>query len=252
MRIKIISDLHLEFQVSNLIKIHFFEKLIGSDMIIVAGDLSNSDCLLQHLTQLKEVVKQPVIFIPGNHDYYGSQKCIVDEKLKSFKHEGIIILNNDIFIKDDVIFLGSTGWFSKVYLALTHGYNDYAYIHDIITNNFGRTWGDQSYQFFDIKLTDLEKERQGKKVICISHMVPSYELITPENRFKYEDSNCFFVNHYLENIIKEYSPDYWIFGHTHHSEDQMLYNTRCISNPFGYYDINKLNRDFNYDLTIEV
>jgi hypothetical protein len=119
--------------------------------------------------------------------------------------------------------------------------SDYFYIDDLVKNNNGVDWGIKSKKFFEKTLNLFKNE----KTVCISH---NGVINLPSDRFKGSALNtCFFNN--WEDLLKKYSPNYWIHGHTHDSIDKTVYDTKIICNPKGYIDENK---NFNLSLVIEV
>lgn len=51
----------------------------------------------------------------------------------------------------------------------------------------------------------------------------------------------------------EYQPTVWIHGHIHEpSNDYLLGKTRVLSNPYGYFEANRLNPDWNEKAAIEI
>ena len=52
------------------------------DRVVVTGDISNAEHIVQHLTIMAEQWKVPVDFVLGNHDYYGKSKFL-PEKMKN-------------------------------------------------------------------------------------------------------------------------------------------------------------------------
>ncbi|MFW6247028.1 MAG: hypothetical protein ACOC22_02535, partial [bacterium] len=60
--------------------------------------------------------------------------------------------------------------------------------------------------------------------------------------------NTLFRNNWID-LIEKYSPNYWIFGHTHTHHDYNINNTRLICNPMGYSH-EKTNFDPNLIINI--
>lgn len=241
MRLKILSDLHTEF--GNEFMLPYF--LEGDmDIVIIAGDLGNSSNLLTVLEELDNITKVPVIYVPGNHDYYGATKEKVDKDLTR-DYKNIVILNNNTAVINDLVFIGSTGWWESGITSDHKRYlNDFNSIYDIAEAKDGIVWGKQSRTFFEKELAMYE----GRKIVCISHNMPSYLCISKlyEGHFL---NNCF-ANDW-DTLIKKYKPSLWVCGHTHNSFDLYIENTRVICNPFGYY-MYDTNPQYNNNLIVEV
>lgn len=242
MRLKIFSDLHFEFG-----NIHMLEDLFSNidvDVFICAGDMANSRMIIDVLHTIDKIVQVPVIFVPGNHEYYGSQKCYIDEQLLNQNFEYIKILIEGVFEYKDFIFLGSTGWWDDIKYIHTVSLNDFKTIYDIKQNDNGMAWGRKSKKFFEESL----KKYQDKKVICVSHNMPSHECISEE--YKNSSINACFANHW-DDIILKYKPSLWVCGHTHDKVDTEIGETSIIGNPYGYY-LHQTNPDFNDNFIINL
>ncbi len=70
-----------------------------------------------------------------------------------------------------------------------------------------------------------------KDDIVVTHMLPSWKCVAP--KWKYSDTNCFFVND-CENLICDREPKYWFFGHTHDPIEYQIRSTQILANPKGY------------------
>lgn len=65
-RLWVLSDLHLDFAPLDLTPPEH-------DVVVVAGDVSEHLCrsVLPWLGRLRESNGRPVVYVPGNHDFYG-------------------------------------------------------------------------------------------------------------------------------------------------------------------------------------
>ena len=246
MKLKIFSDLHLEFG-----SLHLIDELFKDDVdyYVIAGDLSDSRSIIESLSEIDKITNHPVIYVPGNHEYYHSQKGYIDSLFEKNEEswKNIIILNDNWYIDDNVVFIGSTGWWED---GIT-GYhlkamNDFSLIYDIKENLNGCKWGIQSRRYFEKSLKEFSYK--DEKVICISHNMPSTACISKE--FIGDALNvCFAMNY--DDLLEYYQPNLWICGHTHDSFDMKVFNTRIVCNPYGYFNYQQ-NKDFDYNLIIEV
>lgn len=102
MRIKILSDLHLEFEALNCDD-H------GADVVVLAGDIHVGT---QGLEWAKASFTQaPVIYGLRNHEYYKQKYPSLVTRLKDLaKGTNITILENESLEVNDVVFHGCTLW----------------------------------------------------------------------------------------------------------------------------------------------
>jgi len=126
-----LSDIHLDF-LDKARRRAFYQTIIDAEVdgVVISGDISNSNHLTEHLTEMLKTVKVPVWFTLGNHDYYGSTVkatrkkvdalCRQQPLLKWLHQEGIIALSEEIgLIGVDSWADGRAGhyWESNVELA---------------------------------------------------------------------------------------------------------------------------------------
>lgn len=234
MKIQVVSDNHLEHGM--LTQLH--EELINcdSDIIVIAGDYSKGTNLKNVLINLHYATKgKPILFVLGNHEFYGSSRKSFEPFIKNITktYPNIHILCEDIVIIDNVVFLGSTGWWDGSYGQFTEetmmGLNDFRMIYDIMDNENGIAWGNKAREFFENNL--MFYTQQDMKVVCISHHMPHTQCVHP--MFANDKLNVFFCNNW-NDIIGYYEPNLWIHGHTHTSNDFYVGKTRIVCNPQGY------------------
>jgi predicted phosphodiesterase len=114
MKIRIISDVHLNFNQSYKIADHdlqLLHKKKDNILTIVAGDISNS--IDAEEKWLRDNYNR-VIFIAGNHTiaYTNTDKTVLEiyelYKKRFPKKDDICFLENDYKIIDDIVFIGCT------------------------------------------------------------------------------------------------------------------------------------------------
>jgi len=72
--------------------------------------------------------------------------------------------------------------------------------------------------------------------VVITHHAPCSLSVSP--KYKTELTNCFYICDQSE-LIRKKKPAFWIHGHIHEAVDYKLYDTRIVSNPFGYVGLEK-------------
>ena len=244
MLIRYFSDLHVEFGSSKLAK-----RLAGNrdaDVIICAGDLKPSGEAGRYLHQLDDLAHCPFLFVPGNHEYYGTRKEELDKELAEQCYANVRILNRSTTRIGDVLFIGATGWWEKVSIKSKFIMNDFIAIHDIQQAGYGAEWGKKDKQFFVDTLDRAAEDR----VVCISHHAPSWRSFSPEDVRRVKN-DCY-ANHW-DDIIMEYQPAAWVHGHIHQlSNDYLLGKTRVLSNPYGYQRADRLNPDWDEKAAVAI
>jgi predicted phosphodiesterase len=129
MLIHYFSDLHVEFGSGELAK-----RLAGNrdaDVIICAGDLKPSGKVGRYLHLLDDLTHCPFLFVPGNHEYYGTRKEKLDRELAEQRYANVRILNRSTTRIGDVLFIGATGWWEETSTMARLLMNDFLQIQDI-------------------------------------------------------------------------------------------------------------------------
>lgn len=101
----VLSDLHLEFSNHDPP-----EDLTGVDIVVAAGDISPGVSGLHWL--LDNFPRYlPVVYVPGNHEYYKHNYPALLAKLKDqARGTNVRVLNNDLVRINGITFLGTTLW----------------------------------------------------------------------------------------------------------------------------------------------
>ena len=250
MRIQYVSDLHLEFGGSEVID------QIGeceSDCLVLAGDVSVHKNIAQAIRCIYEVSKKPVIFVPGNHEYYDTSRKFQDEHFRNaWKTDpDVHYLNEGCLRLDGVVFIGATGWWDESYgpvktKQVLNGMSDFSAIADIEAADWGVSWGKQAHRFFQQELERCSS--LNSKIVCISHNAPTRMSVLPHYDEHY--LNACYANDWL-HFLQDYKPDLWIHGHMHDTLDYCVSNTPVICNPRGYFGI-ALNKDFDPCKSIQI
>jgi Icc-related predicted phosphoesterase len=238
MRLWIVSDLHLEFgEPFNV------EPPSDADVMVCAGDVLIKGILpsLAWLTK-RMAHKIPVVFVAGNHEFYGAsvQESLRDAKMAGYRD--IHFLENEGVEIDGVYFVGGTLWSDfrlfgrNPQVAMSYaqsGMNDFKKIK-LSKDPYFRFKPMHAYRkhvetrdFIAAKLRD----RGGQKAVVITHHAPSPRSIAAG--FRHDPLSACYASD-LEDIICETVPTLWVHGHVHYRHDYTIAETRVLSNPRGY------------------
>lgn len=255
-RIRLISDLHLEFS-------NFTLPVLPDDettLLILAGDIATyADGAFFIKEQLDRFPH--IIYIMGNHEYYGSDfttaQAAIQESIDEYQISNRVTLAGPatkIEFEGFRVLAGTLWTNMNNNNVLTHttvgcGLYDFRVIkngpakfttEDVVTE-FSKTIN----QF----TTWLEEDYSGKTIIATHHM-PSDQVVDECFKQDYHMNGGFRSD--LDEFIKKYTPSMWLFGHTHSNCDIILFQTRLLCNPRGYprRNGNYENLDFNPNLTI--
>lgn len=243
MKIKLLSDLHTEFRPPK--EFRDYLRYDGEDVLILAGDIaSGSTNTMDVIKSFKKEGYRDIIYVPGNHEYYGTSIRDFDAKmaLKCAPIPDVHFLNPGWVKIQDTIFIGGTLWtnFRCDPLAELDASRSISDFHRIA--GFRPEHAALMY-YNHVKLfKDVNKLFPNEKKIFISHFLPAVECISPRWRDSENMLNNYFAND-LGEWIEELENSTWLFGHTHDSVDIKIGSTRLISNPYGYFG-REVNPDF--------
>ena len=225
MNIQVMSDVHVEFHADRGRAFVSALDPTGVDVLVVAGDLGTlGGGLVAALDGLCD--RYPcVVYVTGNHEYYGSERRDVHDVLAGFSasHRNFHVLENGAVVLGGRRFVGTTLWFrDDPGNAAQEG--RLADFHEI--GRF-RNW---VYEVNEGATRFLEATIAAQDVV-VTHHLPSPESIAPQ--FRGSPLNRFFVCD-LSPLIRRVQPALWIHGHTHATLDYSMERTRVVCNPFGY------------------
>ncbi|MFT3710933.1 MAG: metallophosphoesterase [Archangium sp.] len=231
MRIRLWSDLHLEFGP--------FEppSLEGVDVVVLAGDID----LKGRGIEFAKSLDRPVVYVAGNHEYYGNAIPRFTDKLReACVGTQVHFLEREAVVIGRTRFLGTTLWTNwkgdgthSVGVAHAHAVgrmNDYKRIR--VSPRFGKLRPNETLRWHFESVAwlkgELESPHEGPTVV-VTHHAPLLDAVETKDRgtpLHGADASA------LESMMGRM--DAWVFGHTHVAYDAIVSGTRVVSNPRGY------------------
>ena len=267
MKIKLVSDLHLEFSDINI------QNNEGCDVLILGGDI----CVAQDLHDHPELVNSSdqsviaagtglgrrqqaaqryrdffkrcsfqfphVIYIMGNHEFYNGKFYAGIDYMREecAKYPNVYLLEQDTKIIDDVVFVGGTLWTNMnkrdplTMHAIEGMMNDFR-----IIRNDKRNYATMSALDVVIRhdrtlgyIKVIVEEHKDKRCVVVGHHSPSFHSV--HEIYAHETlMNGGYHSDLSEFILDHPQIRLWTHGHTHHPFDYMIGSTRVVCNPRGY------------------
>jgi Icc-related predicted phosphoesterase len=257
MKVKVASDLHLEF-------LNSFEEIpdLGTaDILVLAGDIFPAKYLKTN-GKLKDIYLRfvdkcskdfsHILYVLGNHCYYGYNYEGSKRKIKEHLPHNFQILDNDTVTINNWNFLGFTLWTdfrnenALEMMEAAQVMNDYKVIR--ITPKYRKLNPTDTLNFHKDSKKYLLNQLQtlNDNVFVISHHAPSYQSVPQQ--FKKHANGAYCSN--LDDLIVNHPQiKYWVHGHTHNAFNYMIEGCRVICNPGGYpgQDTN-FQKDFLIDI----
>lgn len=273
MRLWIWSDLHLELQQVPL----SYKAPEGVDAIVCAGDLCHAPDLARICKAIVEKYKLPMVFVPGNHEFYGKPHM---KHRRTLPHDRILmqeaalaskdwefplyVLDDGTVEVDGVRFVGGTLWTDFLMdgddfdlpWRLREAPGQIGDFSNIFMQNSdllsSTDWIDMHRETAGFIREELKKPFQGKTVV-VTHHLP-YPGCTPEF-YRGSSSNHLFASSeaaFGDILRSQNAPALWICGHTHEVVDVTIGKTRVVCNPFGYRFIpHERGNGFSWDFVID-
>lgn len=233
----ITSDLHLEFRQGKEIefwKAFPYRTIDKPTVCICAGDLTTfrlpEAIYTAHFARLCERFDK-VIYVPGNHEYYGSHVDEIRPKIAVLEYilapTLTVLRSGEPYTFDGQRFIGDTMWF--IDQPGVHIYR--RQISDSFQIKGLFPWCFTESHLFMLYLQNEVKEDD----IVVTHHIPNdvdtnimWKGSTTQFYFVNDDCHRYWMN---PNTIK---PKAWIYGHTHDKHDYHIGRTHFICNPVGY------------------
>jgi predicted phosphodiesterase len=234
MRLHILSDSHLEFGDWTL-------ERTDADVVILAGDIHQGSRGIEWARQ--HFPQQPVIYVMGNHEFYGHDAQPLLARCRAETHgSNIHLLENQSIQIGDVTFLGCALWtdfelWPKPAEALEAA-RDFMNDFKLIRTQSGRLHPRDTVKWHQASVAWLKtqlKMSDPEKTVIITHHAPSEKSIPP--RYARDMLNAAFASG-LDALVKSSRVPLWIYGHTHHCVDYKIGRTRIFSNQKGYLSRN--------------
>lgn len=227
MKIQLVSDTHFEFDTDY--GLAFANKLLQpvADTLVLAGDVVP----LREWRGLVEIFGwfcdrwKDVVYVPGNHEYYGQRPAEADHRLVKVaeKLPNFHPLNPGAVVIDGQRFLGATMWFEQ-----TVGEENYRrYLSDFRQIVDFEAWVRLEHS---VQLQFLA-DNAGPDDIIVTHHMPHPNSTPP--KFANSPLNRFFVTADASQVLAK-NPKLWLHGHTHSACDYQIGATRVVCNPRGY------------------
>jgi Icc-related predicted phosphoesterase len=279
MLINFVSDLHDDIAGNRI------ERMadVDCDATVVAGDaMSPGTLALRRLRELYPDRDRPLVYVPGNHDFYSHHdkrhpelKTTIERQHREMPEVaeslGIILLNDSAVDLGGVRVGGGTLWteldarprwmmFGDAARAASRGMNDYRLIKTGTGKSRDTLQPRATIEAHLRTVAFLESflaESYSGETVVVTHHAPSYRSLVgwdPEHPQRFNELDWCYATDLERLMYGDNAPALWLHGHIHANRDYMIGHTRIVANPRGYPLRNGLreNPDFNPELVIEV
>ncbi|HEX4241148.1 MAG TPA: metallophosphoesterase [Steroidobacteraceae bacterium] len=250
MRIRVLSDLHLEYCA-------WIPPRAAADVTVLAGDIHNGADGIRWAQ--RHFPPGSVVYVPGNHEFYGGRMSDVLAELRAeAAGRSVHFLDAGETILNGVRFLGATLWtdFALYGQAPEDIEGAMAYAggamldYEVIRGDRGPFRPEHSRDIHHRQVAWLRREIQKPHpgaTVVVTHFLPHPASIRP--KYQGYRTNPFFASD-LDDLVRP-PVSLWIHGHTHESVDAEVNGTRIVCNPRGL-EPTEPNESFNPSLVVVV
>ena len=234
MKIRIHSDLHLEF-------CDWTPPRTEADVVVLAGDIHNGARGIEWAR--RQFPDIPVIYVPGNHEYYGGELQAVQRAMRAAAHRfEVELLDGAEVSLGGTRFLGVTLWTDFALRGAAPAQlggamaNARCFMNDFRLIRYGerglfrpehaRALHQQQLGWLTGKLAE---PFQGPTVVVSHHLPHPASIPLRHARGLLNAAFASDLSHIVGPPISM-----WIHGHTHDSCDHLVNETRIVCNPRGY------------------
>jgi predicted phosphodiesterase len=233
-RIRVHSDVHLEIS-------DWTPPPAQADVVVLAGDIHNGARGLEWAR--RHFPLTPIVYVPGNHEYYGGRYHDVREDLRAAARSlDIHLLDGGEIVLHGTRFLGTTLW-TDFELYGSDPEDVARAMHDVkrLMRDYrsirfgpqGKFHPEHALRLHREQLHWLESrlaEPGDGATVIVTHHLPHRRSIHP----KYEGARL--NPGFASDLARLMRPPIrlWVHGHTHESMDYSVNGTRVVCNPRGY------------------
>ncbi len=258
MQLAWLTDIHLNF-LDGTERRRFLESVKGqADVVAVSGDIGESHDVVKYLQEMEEIVRKPIYFVLGNHDFYRSSiaktRVEATELARESKFLNYLTAMGVCELAADTAIIGHDGWpdgrlgdywNSDVIL------NDHLLIAEIskwyegfVLDKRGLSktltaLADEATRHFERVLN--EAASQYRNIIAITHVPPFREAAWYQGKVSGDDYLPYFackvVGDVLQSVMEAHSQANLLVlcGHTHSGgELQVSDNLRVLTGEARY------------------
>lgn len=241
MKLRVLSDIHLEHHTPDTVPD------CAADVVILAGDIANGRDGIDWAASTFDV---PVLYVPGNHEYYESAFDAVDRLMAEGAADAanVALLNGAVATFTDasgqrVRVIGTTWWtdyslfgasrIDEAMEACSRVMLDHRLIATAGEDGQHRTFMPADalarHHAATAWLTDVLAQPFDGKTVVVTHHGP--DLGSLDARYAHDIVSAGFLSRRPDLVAQA---DVWIHGHTHTSFDYWIGDSRVVCNPRGY------------------
>ena len=235
LNIQYASDLHLEFPANrDFLKTNPLKP--AADILVLAGDVVPFAVMDKHKDFFSYLADHfhTTYWVPGNHEYYGSDIADYSGVLNFAVRSNIFLVNNTAILHNSVNLIFSTLW-SKIrpdrQWQMERGLNDFNAILFKGQKFTADNYNNLHEECLSSIKNKLQESKDAKKIV-FTHHCPTFRFY-PEEYKNDVLNDAFAVD--LDELILTAQMNAWIYGHHHTNTPEFkMKKTSLLTNQLGY------------------
>ncbi|MEX3592167.1 MAG: metallophosphoesterase family protein [Burkholderia sp.] len=236
MRIFSLSDIHVDFESNAEWVASLSRSEYQRDVLILAGDVSDSLERLEHCLSTFSNCFLRVFFVPGNHELWvmrdppGTNSLDKFEQVRRVAEASGATLRPELV--DGVVIVPLLGWYDESFGMPSQELRN-AWM-DFYACRWPNGWTSRHVTEYFTGLNVLDNLPRGRSTISFSHFLPRIDVmpayIPASRRMLYPVLGSGLI----EAQVRRIHPDLHLYGHSHVNREVMLDGIRYLNNAFGY------------------
>ena len=229
------------------------------DVVLISGDIAESPSLVQHLKEMEDALRRPILFVLGNHDFYRGSiartRADVTQLAAGSEFLDYLTVSDVVELTPTTAVVGHDGWGDARLGDYEHSsllLNDFFLIEEL--RKWDRDPADMDRHALEEALHVLGDEAAGhfarvlpealeahRRVIAVTHVPPFREAAWHGGKYSDDDWLPFFACKAIGDCMLEamrQRPDRELLvlcGHTHDSgQTQVSDNLRVLTGRARY------------------
>jgi Icc-related predicted phosphoesterase len=235
---------------------------------VLAGDIDGGAA---GIMWARDAVKIPVVYVPGNHEFYGHRRPQMLQRMREVAAgTNVHLLDRDAVVIDGVRFLGATLWTDYKLQGERHQdrsmrearlyLNDHSVIteHDPLLTQLAGFMPAHALREHEASVAWLREQMAtpfAGKTVVVSHHGPNEQSVAA--RFREDELSPAYSSKLPHDLFDV--PALWCHGHVHDSFAYEIGSCLVVTNPRGYpidrrgsYKAGFENLHYLEDLVVEI
>jgi len=236
MRVFAISDIHVDYDVNARWVESLSRADYQDDVLVLAGDVSDSVQRLGHCIESFARRFRKVFFVPGNHDLWVIRDPDVADSLRKFEIVNATARNAGAITAAEVVesvsFVPLLGWYDLSFGPLSQELLQ-------IWMDFRACRWPQGWSVYDVAshFMAMNKPRAVSRsdvTISFSHFLPRIDLMPGFIGTSHRAIYPLLGSARLDQQLRECDPDIHVYGHSHVNRRVAIDGVLYVNNAFAY------------------